>query len=170
MVGNRSGFRCLDTFGTNAWFSPTDLSGYLAYRIRQNAAMIACTTIATLLSVWALWFSRAYLFEGIIRLLCFRLPFVSDRLRIRWLVQVLDRRCQLAGFARPRSVPPRDWLVRNLVLEKAPWASSIDRFFSEADRLTFGSGSALTSEGQRACAELWSRASTFCLRRLRPSS
>ncbi len=35
---------------------------------------------------------------------------------------------------------------------------------------SFRQWSSLTSEGQRACAELWNNASTFHLRRLRPAA
>ncbi len=72
-----------------AFYSPhTEPRGPIASG--KNAAAIACTASAFLAALFAFWFSRVYLFEGVIRLLRFRLPFISDRIRVRWLVQVLD--------------------------------------------------------------------------------
>jgi hypothetical protein len=99
------------------------------------------------------------------RLISFVLPWVSDRQRVRWLVGVLDRRCRLAGMARPRSIPPREWLLQCSVAQQANWTSALIRFFNEADRLNFGSGAALSAEGRQACSQLWLEVSTFVLRR-----
>ena len=140
------------------------------YFAKQHAGTLAASSFAILLSISTLWLSRAYLFEGLLRILSFFPNLLSDRRRVRCLVSVLDRRCQLAGIARPKSISPREWLVRNLSLEHASWSNSLIRFFNEADRLNYGNGTELSAAGRIACKELWRDASTFCLRRLRPSN
>jgi len=140
------------------------------YRLKQNAAAIGVVTAGFVLFISTLWFCRAYVFEGWLRSMRCMLPYVSDRRRVRWLVRVLDRRCQLAGISRPNSVSPRDWLKRSIALDNAAWSGSMIRFFNEADQLNYGSSKGLSAEGRQACAELWRDASTFCLRRLRPGS
>lgn len=137
----------------------------LAYRLRQNALAIAGTCVGLIVATGCLWLSRAYLFELLCRLLSFVLPWVSDRRRVRWLVGVLDRRCRLAGMARPQSIPPREWLLQCSQKQTAAWTHALIRFFNEADRLNFGCGSSLSVEGRQACVQLWREVNTFVLRR-----
>ncbi|MDX1928899.1 MAG: transglutaminase-like domain-containing protein [Pirellulaceae bacterium] len=137
----------------------------LAYRLRQNSLAIIGTCAGLMVTTACLWLSRAYLFELLCRLLSFVLPWVSDRRRVRWLVGVLDRRCRLAGMARPQSIPPREWLLQCSQAQPATWTNALIRFFNEADRLNFGSGSSLSVEGRQACVQLWREVNTFVLRR-----
>jgi hypothetical protein len=163
--------------GMDIWIPIEPTPGFLPpvyrvswwYRVKQRAWAFAGTCAALVLLAAAIWLSRAYVFEGGCRVLRWGLPCVDDRRRVRWLVRILDRRCRLAGMARPQWISPRQWLTQNVALEKAEWAGSLARFFNEADGLNFGSKSSLTSEGRRACAQLWLEASTFCFRRLRPT-
>ena len=164
--------------GMDTWIPLEPTPGYLAptyrvswaYRLKENAAAINGAVVGSVLLLCALWFGRAYVIEGWLRLMRYLLPYVSDRRRVRWLVKVLDCRCKLAGISRPKSISPRDWLRGSLALDKATWAGAMARFFSEADRLNYGGSQGLSVEGRQACVELWRDASTFCLRRLRPSS
>ncbi len=159
--------------GMDTWIPLEPTPGFLppsyrvsfAYRLRQHAAAIVGGCVVTLLSLLSLWLSRAYVFEGMCRVLRFLLPWVSDRRRVRWLVGVMDQRCRLAGIARPQSIPPRDWLLQNISPQQPHWSQTLVRFFNEADRLNFGNDSSLTEEGRQACADLWREASTFVLRR-----
>ena len=146
-------------------FLPPTYRVSLAYRLKQNLAVIVGGICCTAIAAAIIWLSRVYLFEGICWMLRCLLPLLNDRRRVRWLVGVLDRRFQLAGLARPRSIPPRDWLMRSLVLQDAKWSKAIACFFNEADRLNFGSGESMSAEGREACGELWREASTFVLRR-----
>jgi protein-glutamine gamma-glutamyltransferase len=146
-------------------FLPPTYRVSLAYRLRQNAASIVGAICGTVIVAALVWLSRAYLFEGMCWMLRYSLPWLNDRRRVRWLVGVLDRRLQLAGVARPQSITPREWLMRNFVLQDTKWSKALDCFFDEADRLNFGSGESMSTEGRQACVELWRESSTFVLRR-----
>ncbi|MDX1928331.1 MAG: transglutaminase-like domain-containing protein [Pirellulaceae bacterium] len=146
-------------------FLPPTYRVSLAYRLRQNAAAIVGGILGSVVLVAIVWLSRAYLFEGVCWMLRYLLPLLNDRRRVRWLVGVLDRRLQLAGMARPRSITPREWLMRNLVLQDAKWSKALVCFFNEADRLNFGNGEAMSTQGRQACVELWRETSTFVFRR-----
>ncbi len=152
---------------TPGYRTPTYRTTWL-YLIKRNASMIAGTVVGLLSGACLLWLSRAYLFECLLRIASYFPPVVSDRRRVRFVVGVLDRRCRFAGIARPRSISPREWLLRNLALDRTPWSGSLNRFFNEADQLNYGGGGGLSAEGRKACKEIWREASTFYLRRLRP--
>ncbi len=124
-----------------------------------NTIMIGLSAVGITSGI--VYWQRLRCFDALCWFMQFLFWLGSDRQRTRWLLHIMDWRCQLAGKGRPKHQVPRQWLQQLLSqnqdcnLQANEWQRAVQLFFSEADRIWFGTALHLSESGRKACAELW---------------
>jgi protein-glutamine gamma-glutamyltransferase len=122
--------------------------------LQQHASSIGMSLAALSVVLLGAWRFRATLFDCGCLALGPSSRLLDDRRRIRLLVRILDIRCRLAGIARPDALVPKQWLAQYLAGSSEELTRAFNQFFTEADRIWYGRGQALSPAGRDAWSQL----------------
>lgn len=136
---------------------------YQLYRARYRIAMLLAGFFGGL---WVLYRLRFLLFEAVCSLLWPIAALSPDRMRLRWLMRILDARFRLAGWRRPAGCTPRS---RLLEMSGEVWLQHVHVLFRDADCLVFGGGHEFSHAGREALKSFWLGFNLFELKRIRRS-
>lgn len=148
---------------TPGYRPPPSTASWL-YRVNQikyelGLGVLAVTGVAFGLFLW-----RRILFELACRLAWPVASTLNDRRRTAWLTRVLDTRSYLAGRPRLAGSVPRSWFQESRQQLPENVHRHIHIFCNESDRLCFGGGTSLSTEGRQAVRHLWKHLTVDVLR------
>ena len=158
--------------GEDTWIPLEPSPGYLqphynvslSTRIRQAAPMLGLCSMIGLTICCLMWLVRRQIFECCCRVLYFVTRSFDDRVRIAWLLYILDRRCRLISIPRPSNITPRNFYTLHLTVP------TVQNFFDEADRIFYGMTKQLTPLGQATLKQLWHHSTISKFQKLKRQS
>ncbi len=137
----------------------------LWYRMRHAFPTLVSIAFGCAAFLLVIWYFRRSIFEAYSRLLWFAVGWMDDRMRIGWLLFILDTRSKLIDQRRPHNVTARQWYSGCLNRIPTDGQFKFSRFFDEADQIYFGSSKQLSEHGQQALRSLWIRLTSERLER-----